>query len=616
MKNHEKMEKPWKPSEHCAIIVRTATIVIRGGNMENRKSVTKRTARIVTAALMLMLNFVLSVTGVHADACTSQALVNASQDTIRIQAVHVADQGVTRSVYAQVYYAADGMSKMNQFEMIYDQNLQGWTVDVRLADLQTQKAGQYNYLIQGINQNGAPVGLSSGQFTISKSPLVVAGAGINATKGTFNAVLKGLEKATDVAGVTVTATNGNNKSYTYTATRQNNGTYLAVVDAANHDFYRGKYTLTANVTLTNGTVGTATGTFNFNPKNLFRFKDDNNGKTRTAFLYNPSRKGKVTFEVWSKTKGMDDKTTYTGKKKNTYYYVSVKLNKLKHSGTCYVRVKIGGKKVGSDYAFTVGSTSTGNNSNNSNTTTGKKNGWVYDKYNGKTYKFYYENGKKLTDLTSKASLSRLSIELNRAAGVTTVYAYDSETKSYCIPVKAFTVSVGRNISSNSTSKGLTLKSSFTPLGTYSVCSNGVAVKYSLKPMHEPDGSTVYARWATHVVGNVYFHAIAVGSRSHTALNYKTYNKLGSPASAGCIRMTVADAKWIYDHAGTGTPVKVVKGNSKTPGPLGKPATIKIKSAKVKYDPTDPEISDSTKAKDYKAKRISGYMKKNGTKVGY
>ena len=135
-------------------------------------------------------------------------------------------------------------------------------------------------------------------------------------------------------------------------------------------------------------------------------------------------------------------------------------------------------------------------------------------------------------------------------------------------------------------------------------------------MHEPDGSTVYARWATHIVGNVYFHAVAVGSRSHNALNYKSYNKLGSPASAGCIRMTVADAKWIYDHAGTGTGVKIVKGSAKTPGPLGKPSTIKIKSSKVKYDPTDPAISDSAKAKAYKAKRISGYMEKNGTKVGY
>ena len=241
---------------------------------------------------------------------------------------------------------------------------------------------------------------------------------------------------------------------------------------------------------------------------------------------------------------------------------------------------------------------------------------MYEKYNGKTYKFYYKNGVKQTDVSSLVDKSKMELVINRAAGVVTAYAYDSEKKSYCIPVKAFTVSVGSDISSNKTSKGLNIKSRFTPLGTYSVCTNGTAVKYSVKTMVEPDKSVVYARWTTHVVGNVYFHAIAVSKNSHKALNYKTYNKLGSPASAGCIRMTVADAKWIYDNARTGTKVEIVKGSKSYPGPLGKPATIKINSSKVKYDPTDPEISDSTKSKDYKAKRITGYMKKNGTKVGY
>ncbi len=587
--------------------------------MENKYSLSKTAGRLMTAALMLMLTFVLSVTGVHADVCTTQALVNTTQDTVRIQAAHVEDHGVTKDVVAQVYYGADGMGKMNSFAMIYDQTQKVWTVDIKLADLQTQKTGQYFYMVQGTNTSGAPVQLANGSFNISQSAMAVKGSGANGTKATFNAVVTGLENVADVASVTVTATSKTNVSYTYAAARQANGTYLAVVNANNHNFYRGQYTLSANVVLTNGLTGTVNGTYTFNPKNLFQMKDYST-KKKTFIVYNPSKKGTVTFEVWSKTKGQDDKKKYTAKKKNGYYYATIDLSKLKHSGTAYVRVKIKGKKVGSNFSFNVENISAGsgnNNSNNSNTgNSSKKNGWVYEKYNGKDYKFYYENGKKLTDLTSKVSLNRLFIELNRAAGVTTVYAYDTETRSYCIPVKAFAVSVGRNVSSNSTSKGLTLNSSFTPLGTYSVCSNGVAVKYSLKPMHEPDGSTVYARWATHIVGNVYFHAVAVGSRSHKALNYKSYNKLGSPASAGCIRMTVADAKWIYDHAGTGTEVKIVKGSAKTPGPLGKPSTIKIKSSKVKYDPTDPAISDSAKAKDYKAKRISGYMKKNGTKVGY
>ena len=34
-------------------------------------------------------------------------------------------------------------------------------------------------------------------------------------------------------------------------------------------------------------------------------------------------------------------------------------------------------------------------------------------------------------------------------------------------------------------------------------------------------------------------------------------KLGNPASHGCIRMSVSDSKWFYENIPTGTPVKVI-----------------------------------------------------------
>lgn len=252
-----------------------------------------------------------------------------------------------------------------------------------------------------------------------------------------------------------------------------------------------------------------------------------------------------------------------------------------------------------------------------------KNGWFYEKYAGKTYKFYYINNVKQTDLTdilnlkksSSSNTNRLSIEVNRAASAVTIYLYNEETKKYDIPVKTCAVSVGSDTWTNAGTSGLNEDSSYTPLGNYSICTNGISVKYTLKEMHEPDGSIVHARWASHIVGNVYFHAIAVGAKSHYSLPSSTYNRLGSPASAGCIRMTVADAKWIYDYASTGTPVKISKGNSSKPGPLGKAAVIKTTGG-INYDPTDPAVPDSRKKADYKAKRITGYMTKSGKRVGY
>ena len=217
--------------------------------------------------------------------------------------------------------------------------------------------------------------------------------------------------------------------------------------------------------------------------------------------------------------------------------------------------------------------------------------------------------------STSSNYNNFYVEINRAASCVTVYAYDSKTKSYCIPVKTCTVSVGRDTWTTKGSSALTEDTSFTPLGTYSVSSNGISVKYTMKKMNEPDGSVCYARWATHIVGNVYFHSVAVSADSHYALSPTQYNKLGSAASAGCIRMTVADAKWFYDYVSKGTTVKIVKGSTKYPGPLGKNATIKIASS-IHYDPTDLDVPLSTKQKDYKAGRISGYMTASGKKVGY
>ncbi len=252
-----------------------------------------------------------------------------------------------------------------------------------------------------------------------------------------------------------------------------------------------------------------------------------------------------------------------------------------------------------------------------------KNGWYYEKYGGKKYKFYYVNNEKQTDLTkvlnleksSSSHTNRMYIEINRAACTMTVYLYNKETKKYDIPIKTCAICVGSDTRTVAGAGGLNPKSYYTPIGTYSICTNGQSVKYTLKTMHEPDGKILYARWATHIVGNVYFHSIAVGTPSHYALPSYRYNLLGSPASAGCIRMAVADAKWIYDYASTGTKVKINVGNSKKPGPLGKNAVIKVTGG-INYDPTDPGVPDSRKKKDYKAKRISGYMTKSGKRVGY
>lgn len=327
--------------------------------------------------------------------------------------------------------------------------------------------------------------------------------------------------------------------------------------------------------------------------------------------YIPGNIKKVQFKVYIKSNGKET------------FYQNVNASYVSKSKVYKATVK--NKKPGTYVVYAYGTTSWNKQillkKNSVRVTKAEctKNGWYYERYNGKTYKFYYVEDVKQKDLTKILGINsarKFYIELNRAACTVTVYAYDNAKKAYIIPVKAFAVSVGRDTYSTGGAGSLNVNTSFTPIGSYSICSNGTSVKYSVKPMYEPDGSTVYARWTSHIVGNVYFHSIAVGSNSHYALNPNTYNRLGAPASAGCIRMAVADAKWIYDYAATGSPVKIVKGDSGHSGPLGKPKTIKIYSSSVRYDPTDPDVPDSRKKSDYKAGRISGYMTKSGKKVGY
>lgn len=53
-----------------------------------------------------------------------------------------------------------------------------------------------------------------------------------------------------------------------------------------------------------------------------------------------------------------------------------------------------------------------------------------------------------------------------------------------------------------------------------------------------------------------FHSVPYEIKSVTSLKSKEYNKLGRPASSGCIRLSLENAKWIYENCKRGTKVVV------------------------------------------------------------
>ncbi len=156
------------------------------------------------------------------------------------------------------------------------------------------------------------------------------------------------------------------------------------------------------------------------------------------------------------------------------------------------------------------------------------------------------------------------IKINRSQNCVTIYKQDDKG-AYTVPVKAMACSTGVN--------------NATPLGKFPL-----GTKYR---WHVLMGN-VYGQYCSRIHDGVLFHSVYYSSADPSKLAYNSYNRLGQTASHGCVRLCVADAKWIYDNCASGTTVEIYDG--KDPGPLGKPTPVKIDtSSKYRgWDPTDPD----------------------------
>ena len=156
------------------------------------------------------------------------------------------------------------------------------------------------------------------------------------------------------------------------------------------------------------------------------------------------------------------------------------------------------------------------------------------------------------------------IKVNKKRNVVTVYKLDKK-KHYSMPVKAMVCSVGE--------KGNT------PEGIFEL---GDRAKWL------PLEGGVYGQYATRITKSFLFHSIPYYTQDKADMEVGEFNKLGESASAGCVRLKVIDAKWIYDNCKENTLVEIFE--SDYDGPLGKPATLTIEEdeAGENWDPTDPD----------------------------
>lgn len=163
------------------------------------------------------------------------------------------------------------------------------------------------------------------------------------------------------------------------------------------------------------------------------------------------------------------------------------------------------------------------------------------------------------------------IRVNRAANCVTVYGID-EKGEYSIPVKAFAASCGREGGHE------------TILGDNFQLTDSYVWRLMV--------DNTYGHYAYRIKDGYLFHSVPYLKASNDTLETEEFNKLGSFASLGCVRMCVRDVLWLHDNCPFHTPVEIYDDEA-NPGPLGKPETIKIPldSPNAGWDPTDPNESN-------------------------
>lgn len=287
-----------------------------------------------------------------------------------------------------------------------------------------------------------------------------------------------------------------------------------------------------------------------------------NGKTYYTLSNGVRRKGWQTINgrkyYFGKKNGVMKTGWYSYKGKKYY------LNPVKTSST-YGAAKTDWVRIGGSwYYFNADGT--------------MRTGWLQD--NMKMYYFDKDTGKMLTGRQTIDGKS-YNFGTSGAISVTPTGAWRVEVNpgtpgkaNSCFvvvyrgttPVKAFVCSTARDGQS-------------TPRGTFTILDK--------LRWHELIGPS-WGQYCSHITSDILFHSVP-NSRPYDphSLNASAYNQLGTPASAGCIRLTVEHAKWLYDNVPVGTTVYI--SNS-----VAKPQYVPIEQAQKiplnqNYDPTDPNI---------------------------
>ena len=170
------------------------------------------------------------------------------------------------------------------------------------------------------------------------------------------------------------------------------------------------------------------------------------------------------------------------------------------------------------------------------------------------------------------STPKYYIKINNRANRVNVYGKDSQ-QNYTVLVKTMICSTGE----------YTPPCSMYPKTKYKMLGN----RYQWAKFH-----SVYVRYPTQIVGGIFFHSVPYLDKRKDSLSYSMFDHLGQSVSAGCIRLKVADAKWIYDNVESGS---IIEFNTNVTNNESAPKISSNERCR-NWDPTDTDSNNPWKNK--------------------
>ena len=127
---------------------------------------------------------------------------------------------------------------------------------------------------------------------------------------------------------------------------------------------------------------------------------------------------------------------------------------------------------------------------------------------------------------------RVEVSLDRQV----VDVYELNDQGTYEAVQSFTCSTGLN---NTTPRGVFLDA------------------HPVSRWHHFKKFNCWAQYSFVITDDIMFHSVLYSSNNENSLRSGSLYALGNPASHGCVRLTVADAKWLFEHCKRGKVVVII-----------------------------------------------------------